>query len=126
MLSRIAIIRPSTVMVAGARGGLGGISSSRATGISWASAMLIFRSAISRRGYGAVVVATGLSMYPIRRDKGATGRKRLIRQLGDRYPVFGGWPGPRHNPFLVEHRHHGAARFRSRNPQCRDGIGRHV
>jgi hypothetical protein len=39
-LSRIAAIRPKAVMVSGARGGLGGTSGRRATGISQASAML--------------------------------------------------------------------------------------
>src|SRR5450759_4674900 len=39
-LSRIAIIRPKTVMVLGARGGAGGTSGWRVTGMSQVSAML--------------------------------------------------------------------------------------
>ena len=39
-LSRIAIIRPNAVMLSGARGGLGGTSGWRVTGMSQASAML--------------------------------------------------------------------------------------
>jgi hypothetical protein len=39
-LSRIAASRPNAVMVSGARGGLGGTSGARLTGMSQASAML--------------------------------------------------------------------------------------
>ena len=40
-LSRIAAMRPSVVMLSGARGGLGGTSGGRATGVCQASAMLM-------------------------------------------------------------------------------------
>jgi hypothetical protein len=40
-LSRIAAMRPSVVILSGARGGLGGTSGGRATGVCQASAMLM-------------------------------------------------------------------------------------
>jgi hypothetical protein len=68
MLLRIAAIRPNTVMVADARGGLGGTSGCRAADISQASAMLTFGLAKNDAKIGVAQTLSGLKS---RRHEGA-------------------------------------------------------
>src|SRR3979409_1242252 len=96
------------VMLSGARGGLGGTSGRRVTGMSQVSAMLMRppEKRLRQKQRRATLSAPKTGRHE------GTDREQLISQLRHRNPVFRRRPGPGDDPLLIEQRDNGTPGLR--------------